>query len=218
MTIGIIFDLDGTLVDSHETHVECWLRYAAKEGIVLDRDRVNRTFGMVNREIIRTFWPTEVSDEQMTQIAEGKEAMVRDMYRQNFPAMPGATRLVERMHAEGFTLAVGSSGPKENVDLACELLGIVPLLGAVVSGSDVKRGKPHPEIFLTAAERIGVPPEHCVVVEDATVGIQAARSAGMRCIAIQSTGHVESELKDADQIVRSLDEITAKMVRRLLTA
>ena len=76
MSIGVLFDLDGTLVDSHETHVECWLRYAAGERISLDRDRVNKTFGMVNREIIRTFWPVEVSDEKMTEIAEGKEAMV----------------------------------------------------------------------------------------------------------------------------------------------
>ena len=208
MQTGILFDLDGTLIDSHETHVECWLRYAAKEGIVLDRNRVNRTFGMVNREIIRTFWPTEVSDEKVVEIADGKEAMVRERFRERLPAMPGATQLLQTLRHRGFPLAVASSGPRENVLLACELLGAMPLLDAVVSGSDVQRGKPHPEIFLTAANLIGVPPQHCIVVEDATVGIQAARAAGMKCIALLSTGHTENELKDADRIVYSLGEIT----------
>jgi len=207
MQLGVLFDMDGTLIDSHDTHVECWLRYAAQEGIVLDRDRVNSTFGMVNREIIRSFWPNEVSDEKMLEIDHGKEAMVREMFRADLPAMPGVKELLQTLHERGFKLAVASSGPRANVVLACELLGIAPLLDAVVTGSDVKRGKPHPEIFLTAAEQIGVDPQNCIVVEDAAVGIQAAKAAGMKCIALLSTGHTESELKDADLIVRSLGEI-----------
>ena len=218
MQTGVLFDMDGTLIDSHETHVECWLRYAAKEGVVLDRDRVNLTFGMVNREIIRSFWPTEVSDEKMIEIDLGKEAMVRDMFRANLPVMPGAVQLLQTLHELGFKLAVASSGPQANVVLACELLGITPLLDAIVTGSDVKRGKPHPEIFLTAANRISVEPQNCVVVEDATVGIQAAKAAGMKCIALLSTGHTESELKGADLIVRSLGEITGEITFALVRA
>jgi beta-phosphoglucomutase len=171
---------------------------------------------MVNQDIIRRFWPVAISDEQMTAIADGKEAMVRELYREHFPAMPGATRLVQSLHDYGFKLAVGSSGPKENVHLSCELLGIVPLLGGIVSGCDVKRGKPHPEIFLTSANHLNVLPQHCVVVEDATVGIQAAHAAGMKCIALLSTGHNASELQEADMIVHSLDEITPFVIERLL--
>ena len=207
MPTGVLFDMDGTLIDSHQTHVDCWLRYAAREGVILDRDRVNSTFGMVNREIIRSFWPGTLSDEKVREIDLGKETMVRDMFRTDLPAMPGATQLLQMLHEQGFKLAVASSGPKENVVLACELLGVTPLLDAIVTSSDVKYGKPHPEIFLTAAKRIGAEPQNCIVVEDATVGIQAAKAAGMKCIAILSTGHTESELKDADVIVRSLGEI-----------
>ena len=218
MNIGILFDMDGTLIDSHTTHVECWLRYAAGEGVLLDRNRVNSKFGMVNREIVRTFWPGKVSDEKTTEIADGKEAMVRTMFRENFPAMPGATELVRTLHSHGFKLAVASSAPKENVELACELLGIAPFLGAVISSADVKQGKPHPEVFLTAAERIGVSARNCLVIEDAVVGIEAAHAAGMKCVALLSTGHTESELRDADRIVRSLDEITPSVVYELLNA
>ncbi len=216
MNNGIILDMDGTLIDSHQTHVDCWIRYAERDGIVLDPGRVNRVFGQINREIIRSIWPCEITDEKVLEIGDGKEALVRDSYRKNFPPLPGATELVRRLHDHGFKLAVGSSGPKENVDLACELLGITPLLGAIVSSSDVSRGKPHPEIFLTAAKRIGVSPEQCVVIEDATVGIDAAHAAGMKCIAILSTGHGEDELKDAEILVHSLEEITPEMIVRLL--
>ena len=217
MSFGILFDMDGTLIDSHTTHVECWLRYAAGQGVLLDRDRVNSTFGMVNREIVRSFWPGEVSDEKINEIADGKEAMVRTMFRENFPAMPGAAELVRTLYSHGFKLAVGSSAPRENVELACELLGIVPFLGAVISSADVKRGKPHPEIFLTAAKRIGVSAQNCLVVEDAAVGIESARAAGMKCVALLSTGHTESELRNADRIIRSLDEITPSAVQELLS-
>ena len=216
MSEAVLFDMDGTLIDSHSTHVDCWLRYAAGEGVRLDRDRVNSTFGMVNREIVRTFWPGEVSDKKIMEISEGKEAMVRTTFRENFPAMPGAAELVRTLYSHGFKLAVGSSGPRENVELACQLLGIVPFLGAMISSSDVSRGKPHPEIFLTAAQRLGISPNRCLVVEDAAVGIEAAHFAGMKCAALLSTGHTESELRNADRIIRSLDELTPTVVCEML--
>ncbi len=216
MSFGVIFDIDGTLIDSHETHVDCWVRFAAQKGISVNRDRINQTFGMVNREVVQTFCPGDFSEAELAEMADIKEAMVRDEYRRSFPAMPGSTALLRTLHEHGFRLAVGSSGPKENVDLVCELLGVTSILGARISADDVEHGKPNPEVFLTAAKRIGVPAQNCIVVEDATVGIKAAHAGGMKCIAILSTGHAESELKDADRRIRRLEEITPAMVCELL--
>ncbi|MGL4593876.1 MAG: HAD family hydrolase [Thermoguttaceae bacterium] len=216
MNIGVLFDMDGTLIDSHEIHIQCWLEYANKMGLELKRENVYRVFGMVNREIIDIFWPETVSNDQITTISDGKESMVRELYRKNFPPMPGAKQLVESLHKANYKLAVASSGPKPNVELACELLEIVPFLEAIVTGCDVERGKPDPEIFLTAAKRIGLPPNRCVVVEDAIVGIAAAHAGGMKCIGILSTGHDISDLKEADHIVYSLDEITPTLLNELI--
>lgn len=216
MTIGVLLDMDGTLIDSHKIHVECWHRTAAKEGVELDPDRINQIFGMVNREIIGSFWPAEVSEEKMHEIAETKESMLREVLQERFAPMPGATELVERLHEAGFKLAVASSAPKENVLLACKLLRIESRLGAILSGSDVFHGKPHPEIFLKAARAIDVPASNCVVIEDAVVGIRAAHAAGMKCFAYLSYGHHAEELAEADRIVRSLEEITPERVRHLL--
>src|SRR5690606_24181756 len=112
------------------------------------------------------------------------------------------------LHADGFRIAVGSSGPPENVDLAIEKLGIGPFLSAKVTGLDVTRGKPDPQVFLIAAQKLGVPPERCVVVEDAPAGVAAAKAAGMACVGFPSTGRTRDDVADADLIIASLNELS----------
>jgi beta-phosphoglucomutase len=129
--------------------------------------------------------------------------------------MEGAVELLDALSREGILIAVGSSGPPENVGLVLERLGRP--VRAVVTGMEVTRGKPDPQVFLLAAERLGVPAEYCAVVEDAPAGIEAARAAGMAAVALVSTGRSETELRRCgpDLVVRSLRDLDPSALRRL---
>lgn len=211
---GVIFDMDGVLVDSYAAHLESWQRLAEELGAAITEDQFAATFGRTSREIIRELFAVAESDTVARYDAR-KEALYRDIIRGRVPVMAGAIALVTALHAAGFRLAVGSSGPPENIALVCEDCGLDDMWSARVSGADVTHGKPDPEVFLLAAERIGVAPASCVVIEDAPAGVEAARRAGMRCIALAGT--VETKrLWQADLVVDRLDEIDAAMVRKLI--
>ena len=210
---GVIFDMDGVLVDSYAAHLESWQRLADELGAAITEGQFAATFGRTSREIIRELFAITES-ETVARYDARKEALYRDIIRGHVPVMAGAIALVTALHATGFRLAVGSSGPPENIALVCEDCGLDAMLVGSVSGADVTHGKPDPEVFLLAAERIGVAPASCVVIEDAPAGVEAAVRAGMRCIALAGT--VEPKrLGQADLVVARLDEIEAATVRRL---
>jgi len=212
-----LFDMDGVLIDSYQAHFESWRRVAAENGRVYTEDQFAAGFGRTSREVIADQWHGEaLSDARIGEIDRRKEWLFREIISQNFPAMPGAVELIESLVRAGFRLAVGSSGPTENVELAIERLGIGSLLSGVVTGHDVKRGKPDPQVFLIAAERLNVPHRRCVVVEDAPVGVEAAHRGGMRAIALASTGRTVEQLREADVVVKSLRELSPERFDALL--
>jgi beta-phosphoglucomutase-like phosphatase (HAD superfamily) len=124
--------------------------------------------------------------------------------------------LVAALHAAGFGVAVGSSAPRENVAPAIDRLGARDCFSAVVTGSDVQHGKPDPQIFLVAAQRLGVPPARCVVIEDAPVGIVAAAAAGMACVGLASTGRTREMLGKAQLVVDALSELSPQVLRQVI--
>jgi beta-phosphoglucomutase len=138
------------------------------------------------------------------------------MIEAEFPSMPGVDALLAMLHIAGFKLAVGSSGPPENVALVVEKLAAQRLFDAIVTGRDVVRGKPDPQVFLLAAERLGISPARCAVIEDAPAGVAAANAAGMASVGFTSTGRTRSDLAAANAIVGTLDEITPPMLRDLI--
>jgi beta-phosphoglucomutase len=212
-----IFDMDGVLIDSYHAHYRSWQQVAAENGRVYTETQFAAGFGRTSREVIADQWQGEpLSDDQIAQIDGRKEWLFREIISRDFPAMAGAVELIEALVGAEFRVAVGSSGPPENVHLAIERLGIAPLLSATVTGRDVKRGKPDPQVFLTAAERMGVSPERCVVIEDAPVGIEAARRGGMHAIGVASTGRSVEQLRAADLVVNSLRELSAQSFEEVL--
>ncbi len=131
------------------------------------------------------------------------------------PAMPGAVEAVEALHAAGYPLAVASSGIREYIALVLDRLGIAERFAVVVTGADVTHGKPHPEPYLVAATRLGIHPAHCVVFEDAAVGVAAAKAAGMRCIAVPNPETtLPQDLAVADLILPSLAAFEVAMLHR----
>ncbi len=212
-----IFDMDGVLVDSYQAHFESWLAMAAPEGLHFTEAEFAPTFGRTSREIIATFWGDgRFTDEEIAALDDRKEAAFREVLQARFPAMAGARELLDELCREGFVLAVGSSGPPENIEMVLQKLGAGSLFGAIVTGMDVTRGKPDPQVFQIAAERLGVLPQRCVVIEDAPAGVTAANAAGMASVGFASTGRTRESLADAELVVGSLGELSAGRLRELI--
>jgi beta-phosphoglucomutase len=212
-----IFDMDGVLVDTYQAHFQSWLLMAKRAGLSFTEEEFAPTFGRTSREIIAHFWGQgRYDDAQIAALDAEKEAAFREIISENFPAMPGVHKLLTDLYIADWRLAVGSSGPPENVELILERLGKGDLFSAIVTGMDVTRGKPDPQVFLLAAKRLGVPPSRCAVIEDAQPGIAAAHAAVMAAVGLVSTGRTREELAAADLVVDSLAEISPKVLGGLI--
>ena len=214
-TLGVIFDMDGVLVDSYRAHFRSWRRMARARGLDMTEGQFAATFGRTSREIIRQFWP-HVDEEDIPAWDAEKEAIYREVLQADFPEMDGAGELLAALAAAGMAMAIGSSGPPENVAVVMRCLRGAEHIAATVDGTQVARGKPHPEVFLKAAEKLGIEPRRCAVVEDAPAGVEAARRAGMAAIALTGTAPREKLAPRAHLVVDSLRELSAQGIADLI--
>jgi beta-phosphoglucomutase len=194
MSQGAIFDMDGVLVDNLEYHIRAWQQLGREHGRTLSREAVRRVFGQRNDEMIRSLFGSPLSRDVLLLYATRKEEIYRALMAPALTPVPGLPRLLAGLKEAGMSSAVATSGPRENANLVLDGLNLRQYFDAVITGDDVSRSKPHPDIFLLAARRIGLPPERCVVFEDSSAGIEAASRAGCLCIAL-STTHPASELQ-----------------------
>jgi beta-phosphoglucomutase len=213
--LAVIFDVDGVLTDSYVPHFQSWQRMFAELGVEFTDDQFRQTFGRTNRDIFAELYPGEMTDERSLELGDLKEQYYREIITRDFTPLPGAVELIDALHAAGFKLAVGSSGPPENIALTLEKLGRVDRFTAAVSGADVQRGKPDPQVFQLAGQRLGVPPERCAVIEDAAPGVEAANRAGMTSIAVLGTTTRE-KLAHAKLVVESLRELSPQRIVELI--
>ena len=217
---GVIWDMDGTLVNTAELHFEAWRVTCAELGRDFTRADFAATFGRRNPEIMDVLFPGRFSAAEVDRIGERKEQLYRAAAeRLGVTLLPGVRPLMEGLHRLGVKQAIGSSAPRANLDLILRLTGIEGFLSAVVSAEDTTRGKPDPQVFLVAAQRLGVEPRRCVVFEDAPAGVEAAKAGGMKCIAVRFVGHHSADKlahTGADRVVASLEEVSPEDVLRLL--
>jgi beta-phosphoglucomutase len=207
---AVIFDMDGVLVDSADAHRHAWQKLGDEVGVPYTDELFRRTFGQRNSTIIPT-WIGETSPQRMEDLGARKEELYRELVRKGEVRVYDRVRpLLEELREAGAALAVASSGPRENVSLLIEVIGVTALIGAAVSADDVSEGKPHPAPFLKAAEKLGVTPGRCAVVEDSVHGIEAAKRAGMLAVAVlTSTPRGDLQLAGADLIVDEVGALTA---------
>ncbi|NNJ25418.1 Phosphoglycolate phosphatase [Planctomycetes bacterium LzC2] len=214
--VCVVWDVDGVLVDSYAPHLKSWQQTAEKLGVSYTEEDFLSGFGKTSREHLKENFGASMSDEQIEEIESEKEALYREMVMEEFPAMPGARELIQALKGADFKIALATSGPAANLMLAVRLMKLQPFLSGVISGGDVAKGKPDPEIFLKVAKNCGVKPGRCVVIEDSKFGVQAAKAAGMGVLGLLSTGHDASELTEADRVVESLEGLAADDLRALL--
>ncbi len=219
MIQGAIFDMDGVLVDNLEYHIRAWQQLGREHGRNLSRESVRRVFGQRNDEMIRSLFGSPLSRDVLLLYATRKEEIYRALMAPELAPVPGLVRLLAGLKEAGMRSAVATSGPRENASLVLDGLNLSQYFDAVITGDDVSRSKPHPDIFLLAARRIGLPPEQCVVFEDSSSGIEAASRAGCICIAL-STTHPVAELEGYKTalIVPDFLTLTASKLRGTVTS
>ena len=182
---AVLWDLDGTLVDSGDYHWRAWSATMGLEGVRLARGDFDATFGQRPDTILSRWLGPDATPDRVARIAAAKEATYRRLVREGgLVPLPGAAAWIERLRRDGWKQAIASSAPRANVDAVVDVLGWEGRFDALVTAEDVTAGKPDPQVFLVAADRLGVPPPRCIVVEDAVAGVEAARRAGMRSIGV----------------------------------
>lgn len=203
--LAVLWDLDGTLVDTKDLHYQSWKLALPEFGYRFPTDRFQRSFGMNNSGVLEVFLGRPAEPDLVAAISERKETLFRNLLHGNVRALPGVQDWLARLQGWGARQAVASSAPPANIDIMLGELGLAPYFDAIVSGYTLP-SKPDPAVFLQAAKQLGVSPQACVVMEDAVAGVAAARAAGMRCIAVASTNPAEA-LHEADIVVERWDQL-----------
>ncbi|MFX1316007.1 MAG: HAD family hydrolase [Promethearchaeota archaeon] len=212
---GVIFDMDGVLVDTGPIHFESWVKMANEIGKKFTKDFFNQTFGEQSVPITRKLVGSKIEQHLVEKWANLKEQYFREMIKDKLHPLPGVLDLIKDLKTNNFKMAVGSSGPPENVELTLTSLKIKEFFDVVISAAEVEKSKPEPDVFLIAAEKLGINPENCVVIEDAPVGITAGKRAGMKVIALRTT-HCNMELLGADLVVPNLSFIKLNDIIKIL--
>jgi len=207
--------MDGTLIDSGEYHWFAWRDTMDAEGQPITYEQFAATFGQRNDTILRGYFGATLAHREMQRIADEKEERYREHIRTlGITLLPGIAFWLDHLQREGWRQAVASAAPRRNIEVILDVLAIWPYFDAIVASEDVQRGKPDPQVFLTAAARLEVAPSQSIVVEDAPAGLEGARRAGMRTIGV-CTSH--SDLH-ADRVVATLDALDANAFVQLLAA
>ncbi|MDM5180910.1 HAD family phosphatase [Massilia sp. DJPM01] len=208
---AFIFDMDGTIVDNMSFHTESWIAFFQRRGKDIDADEFFRaTAGRQGKEIIRSEMGEHLNDDEVRVLNDEKEVVYRELYEPHRKTVAGFDGLIALAKEMNVALAVATAAPNANITFTLDGLDLRRHFDTVVGAADVARGKPHPDVFLLAAERCGVAPEHCIVFEDAPLGVEAARRAGMRAVVLTTTLPADAfaEFDNVIHIASDFSELT----------
>jgi beta-phosphoglucomutase len=218
MIKGVIFDMDGVLLDNVEYHLEAFRLFGEEQGKSLTREDVQSVFGRKNWDMLEALLNRRLEKSEADRLADRKEELYRQLVLSELHAavVSGLPEFLESLAKAELPMALATSGPIENVDMVFDGLGIRSSFHAIVTGDQVKHGKPHPEAFLTAAAFLDLAPEDCVVFEDSVSGVQAALSAGCKCVAVATT-HEEEELNalSPDLVIQDFQDFSPDRLQEL---
>lgn len=215
MIKAVLWDLDGTLVDSAEFHWQAWRDVMAGEGTPITYEQFVQSFGKRNDLILSGWLGPRGDPARMRRLSEAKESRFRGLVRSHgADPLPGVREWVTRLHEEGWRHAIATSAPRENLETLIDAMAMRPFFDASVAAEDVTHGKPDPEVFLVAASRLGATPQRSIVVEDAPTGIEAGRRAGMRTVGVSLLHTIPA----ADVHVGTLPELPTDTFDRLLSS
>jgi len=212
---ALIFDMDGTIVDNMAFHTQSWVTFFERRGRAIDADEFFRTTaGRQGKEIIRSHMGEDLGDDEVAVLNHEKEAVYRELYAPHLKAVAGFEDLIADARSQGIALAVGTAAPPANVEFTLDGLDLRRHFETIVGATDVPRGKPHPDVFLEAAKRCGAEPANCIVFEDAPLGVEAARRAGMRVVVITTTLPAAA-FAEFDNVIAIVDDFSSLSLETL---
>ncbi len=197
-SIALLFDMDGVIVDNHKFHLKSWLGFFEKHNIHMSEEEYKANVnGRRMENILPDLLSREMSDEEIWDVGEEKEALYRELYRPHIKPTTGLVTFLAEVARKRIPRTVSTSAPPKNVDFTLENTGLRGYFSTIIDSTMVTQGKPHPEVYLKSAEALGVDPAGCIVFEDAILGIQAGKNAGMKVVGVATT-HTREELEAED--------------------
>jgi HAD superfamily hydrolase (TIGR01509 family) len=215
MLKAVLFDLDGVLVDSETISTIASDKVLNEVGIFLSEEERKEVFGRRTIDNYRRHIERRDLNLNPDELVEKKNKVFKNLIKGQLKPLPGVTKLIDNLKEAGVFLAVVSSSPLERVEASLEETNLLWEFPIILSGDCCRKGKPHPEPFLLAAEKLGTDPSDCVVVEDAEAGVNAAKAAGMKCLAVDSPNTHGQDLSQADAHVKSLEEVSIEFLEDL---
>lgn len=213
---AVIFDIDGTIIDNNSFHLQAWQQFYKKRNRTLTEKEYKKHFnGKTNSDVLDYVFKKPLSGEEKEAYTNEKENLYREIYKPYIKPVKGLLNLLLQLQNAGIPLAIATSGIKVNIDYMFMNLDIRRFFKEVVYSKHIHKGKPDPEIYFVTAEKLNILPKNCLVFEDSVAGVQSAKSAGMKVVAITTT-HTANELKLADKIIADYDEILVKDILGIL--
>ena len=214
MIKAIIFDMDGTIIETTSHDLSAWQEVLGKYGIELSFEEYKQLLGRSSQEIIRIYMP-DLSKEKSQQVEEKKHGFFSKSIRQKgITITAGLSDFIKLLKQHGYKLALATAGSRKKVDILKKYISLDEYFSVIVTASEVTKAKPDPAIFLKVAEKFSIKPEECLVIEDAPKGVEAAHNAGMKSIAITTT-HTREELKESDKIIDSFDQLGVEDIKNI---
>ena len=212
---AIIFDLDGTLIDNNAYHILAWQEFYKGIGqeLTLEHYRTKMN-GKVNRDIFSDIFQRDLSNDELEQYTDQKESLYRKLYEPHIVAINGLIDFLEEVAKANIPMAVATSGLPINIQFMFDRVPIRKYFKTVVDSTHITHGKPHPEIYLKAAALLSVNASECIAFEDALAGIQSAKAAGMKVVAL-ATSHTREEMQSADKVIDDYTQISLEQLEAL---
>jgi beta-phosphoglucomutase len=212
---AFLFDLNGTMIDDMQYHINAWHRILNELDANLSRERVKEECYGKNHELLERIFPGRFSYEEKDRISYEKEKQYQSEFKPNLKLIEGLDQFLRQAHEKGIKVGIGSAAILFNIDFVLDGLDLRNCIDAIVSADDVSTSKPDPETFLKCAEALSVPPRECLIFEDAPKGAESALNAGMDCIVI-TTMHRPDEFKEYGNVVAFIDNYKDERLRQLL--
>lgn len=214
---AVLFDMDGVIIDSEPVRQKLEKELFKKLGMDVSDEEHQSYVGTTSEGMwqgIKSNHDTPHSIAELIGMEQSNYLSNLEKYDDQYP-MPGVIDLIKNLHENGMTLVVASSACMKNIEVVVKKFKLEKYFTKLVSGEEVPKGKPAPDVFLEAAKRINMQADKCIVIEDATNGVAAAKAAGMKCIGISSPHRVPQDLSEADLVVDHLSKVDYKILQNL---